>query len=351
MRSAIWLRRAWLQLPVALRGALPVYLGVRLWLFILGAVLVAAYPPPVVPEAFWQGVQPATEGLRGKLVGPWLRWDALWYVRIAERGYDAGDGSTAFFPLYPLMIRAVTFIAGGDYAVAAMLVANTACLAALTALYALSRWEIGKEGARRALVYQTLFPTAFYLYAPYTESLFLLWVVCSLYAARRERWWLAGATGCLAALTRSIGVLLVMPLAYELWRRKRALRSLLGTQGLALCLIPLGLVSYSIYLGMSLGNPLLWLGSQGNDLWGRSLVWPWETARQIAIHALGSVNNAVDLGFLIIAVGLCVLAFRDLCCVLSCASLAQPKRRRAAVFDAAFRAGAVPGVRRARSRE
>ena len=54
---------------------------------------------------------------------------------------------------------------------------------------------------------------SFFFSAVYTESLFLALSAGCFYLARRERWVWAGVLGGLAAATRSIGVLLVVPLA------------------------------------------------------------------------------------------------------------------------------------------
>src|SRR4051812_37277288 len=39
----------------------------------------------------------------GGALAPFARWDSVWYLDIARSGYDGP--STAFFPLYPLLVR------------------------------------------------------------------------------------------------------------------------------------------------------------------------------------------------------------------------------------------------------
>jgi hypothetical protein len=44
-------------------------------------------------------------------------WDSGWYFDIARQGYyfnPAGESSIAFFPLYPLLMRAVAWPFGGS---------------------------------------------------------------------------------------------------------------------------------------------------------------------------------------------------------------------------------------------
>src|SRR6478672_6618881 len=42
-------------------------------------------------------------GLADTLLSPLARWDSAWYLNIAHSGY--GGPSSAFFPLYPLLVR------------------------------------------------------------------------------------------------------------------------------------------------------------------------------------------------------------------------------------------------------
>ena len=74
-------------------------------------------------------------------------------------------------------------------------------------LYKLLEHEYDRSVARRAIFYVSIFPTAFFFSAVYTESLFFMLTVASFYYMRVHRWWLAGAIGFFAALTRVEGVL------------------------------------------------------------------------------------------------------------------------------------------------
>lgn len=265
-----------------------------------------------MPAVYLRGIQPVTGGIRGWLLGPWLRWDACWYLRIASVGYSPTDGTTAFFPLYPLLVRWLGPLLGGDHLLAAAVISHTACLLALILLYQITRQELDHECARRAVVYQLVFPTAFFLFAPYTESLFMLWAIACLLAARRAKWWLAGLCGLLAGLTRLTGALLILPVAVEMWSRAGSLRKLLHPRLLSLGLIPLGIVAYSLYLAQAFGDPILWLHSQGLAAWDRSLTWPWDTLHQIATNLFQPLNNSVDALFGLLFLVLMVFALRKL---------------------------------------
>jgi Gpi18-like mannosyltransferase len=305
------LQQRWRRLPASFRFVVPLFLMARIGLSIYAVLSLQLFPPVSVPAEYLHNVEPAAGGLRGWLLGPWQRWDAFWYLRIASTGYATTDGSVAFFPLYPLTIRLAAPLLGYDYLLAATMVANVSCLAALFLLYKIALFESNHESARKAALYQVIFPTAFFLFAPYTESLFLLWSIACLYATRRRWWWKAGLFGFLAGLTRPTGVLLAVPLLWAGWRQNRV------RQDRALSLLSAGLtllgpVAYSLYLAVEMGQPLSWLHSQELDLWERTFTWPWETARQIIANPFQPLNNTLDLFFFLIFVALMVVVLRRL---------------------------------------
>jgi hypothetical protein len=143
------------------------------------------------------------------------RQDAQWFLRLATTGYAPGDHSAAFFPAFPLAIRTVDLVPGIGPLGAGLLVANVAAFGALLLLHALTRLELGTAAARRAVLFTALFPTAFFLYAPYTESSFLLASIAAFWFARRDRWGWAAVAGAAAAATRSVGILLIVALGVE----------------------------------------------------------------------------------------------------------------------------------------
>jgi hypothetical protein len=212
-----------------LRYCLMVFLGIRVALAVIALVGVALLPDfshvpeevrrqlPIVPTPVSVPGWPAASLTHGwhNLFTAWERLDALWFLKIAAHGYSANDASAAFFPLYPMLVRGLSFLIGGHPFAAALLISNGAFAAALMVLYLLTRRELSEELARRAVLYAAVFPTSFFFLAPYSESLFLLLVLLSFSGARRGRWGVAGVSGALAALTRNVGGLMVLPLAIE----------------------------------------------------------------------------------------------------------------------------------------
>ena len=211
-----------------------------------------------------------TRSLAEPLLSPLARWDAAWYLRIAESGYGGSDVRAAFFPLYPLLVRAVATPFGaspGALLVAAYVVSLAAFLGALVLLHRLVSLELGRPLAQPALLLLAVFPAAVFFGAPYSESLFLLLAVGAFYAARTGRWAWAGAAATGAAATRSAGVLLLVPLAMLWWSTARKPGNIAW-----LLLAPLGLAAYAVFLGLAEGDAWRFLDVQ--DAWSRELTVP-----------------------------------------------------------------------------
>ncbi|HEX6207853.1 MAG TPA: mannosyltransferase family protein, partial [Actinomycetota bacterium] len=181
-----------------IRYCLLVFLGVRVTLTIVALVGTALLPSqePVGPQG-WEG-SPLVGGWHN-LVTSFERFDALWFLRVADQGYFDGDGSAVFFPGYPLLIRGVSFLLGDRPLAAGLLVSNLAFAGALVVLYFLTSAEWGQRVARRSVLYLAIFPTAFFFLAPYSESPFLLFALLAFWGARRGRWAVAGLAGAAAA--------------------------------------------------------------------------------------------------------------------------------------------------------
>jgi hypothetical protein len=220
------------------------------------------------------------------LVAPAARWDSVWFLQIADDGYDGGD-RTAFFPLYPLLVKVGGILCGSPL-VAAIALSCAAFVAALAALHRLAVIEVGPEAARWAVFSLALFPGALWFSAAYSESLFLLVSVGAVLCARRERWAAAGAFGALAAATRSAGLLLLIPLALlwlDAWQARRAR---IG-DALWLAAVPAGLAAFCGYLALT-GQPADGPFS-AQDTWHRTLAGPWAGVADGAVAAWDGVRQ------------------------------------------------------------
>jgi Gpi18-like mannosyltransferase len=235
------------------------------------------------------------------ILAVWQRFDTNWYLKIAQSGYSETDGSTAFFPLYPLSIKFFGFILGNNL-LAALLVSNAALVGALVLLYKLAAEYLEVRVVQRSLVYLMVFPTSFFFFAAYTEAPFLFLVLASLLAAKRKQWIWAALFGSLAALTRLQGVLIFVPLTYIWWRQtgKRA-----WMQAIILGLIPLSTLSFLFYTRLSL------IGMYQNA-WNQTLVWPWMNIWAALGRLMSGVGTLIDMLNLAVTVLfgiLCVVAW------------------------------------------
>jgi Mannosyltransferase (PIG-V) len=205
------------------------------------------------------------------LVGFWNKWDSTWFQLIADQGYDASPNAPAFFPLYPITEWALSPIFGRPF-YAGLVVSLVASFIAFYLLIRLTHHELGQETAHRAVVYLAICPMAFFLSAAYSEALFLALTLGAFWAARRGCFLQAGLWGGLAALTRSSGLLILVPLAIMYVQHQGGLRKAIHPRALWLALVPAGTASFAGYLWWKFDDPLRFVDAQ--DLWQRELTTP-----------------------------------------------------------------------------
>jgi hypothetical protein len=198
------------------------------------------------------------------------RWDGHWYRMVARGGYLLVPGrqsDPAFFPLYPILLRAVHAV-GVGWGIAGPLLSNLAFLLGLGLFYALTREIFSEPLARRSTIYLSIFPLSYVFSMAYPESVELVLLTAAPLAALRRRWWLAAVCAGAAALARPEGVFLVLPLAGIAWNQWQSLSPARRGASLAAILAPVAaLASYSLYLETVLHDPLAW--SEAERAWGR----------------------------------------------------------------------------------
>ncbi|MBI3964285.1 MAG: hypothetical protein HY329_01515 [Chloroflexi bacterium] len=293
-----------------LRDVLLPFAVTRTTLLLVAVISLSITPNPLDPATF--------HGLLQKTLKAWTNWDAEWYLRIARDGYLYAPGqysNVVFFPLLPLLMRFGAWLLGQEnvagWVVSGIAITNLALIVAAAYLIALMRLDFDEAIARRAAVYLLIFPTSFFLSAVYADALLLLGCVAAFYHARRGQWWVAGAFGAAAALSRPHGVFVAPPLAFEYLAQRRFDPRQIRPDVLALGLVPAGMLSYLGFLGWRFGNPLAFLDSY--SAWGRSTGTPWETmaqyfAQPLVVH--GNYHSLVDLGFTALFVTLVALSWR-----------------------------------------
>ena len=266
--------------------------GSRLLLLIVGFLAAAAPQAPYTRRLIYQpGL--LLHGAAGRWLDPWTNWDGQWYLRIARLGYER-VAATAFFPLYPLLVRTFAAASGHAYVVVAIVSALACYAAAMYLLYRLVVMDFGPRVAATTVAFASLFPVSFFYQATYSESVFLLTTVACVFFARRGQWAPAGVAGFLAALTRNTGLLVVLPMALLYlqqrgWRVRRV-----DAHVVWLALAPAGLAVWMLYLSRRFGNALAF--SRAEIHWHRHLTAPWATVARGVRAGISGFTTVVHQG-------------------------------------------------------
>lgn len=189
-----------------------------------------------------------------------LSWDAAWYRDIAVHGYRAlPQDALRFFPLLPLLVRALRFVFAGDAGVTLLVVANGSALVLAMLLHRLVLLETGDARlARRATWLVAIAPPAFVLVMGYSEGLFMALAVGMFIALRSKHWLWAGALGVLAGLARPLGILLVVPAAVEVaYGIRQASGKGLAARAVAVAGPVVGTGSFLLWAQVAYGDGLL----------------------------------------------------------------------------------------------
>jgi hypothetical protein len=161
----------------------------------------------------------------GIWLGMWQRFDANWYISIADNGYGHIPGDVHFPPLFPVMMRALKPFFGNTF-FAGLLISHVATLFALKLLYDLFKQWGEITTARRALLFFVIYPVSFFLFSSYTESIFLVAALLSVRAMSARSWQWAGFWIFCAILIRLQGIALIVPMLFLMWRDRPFLRKL-----------------------------------------------------------------------------------------------------------------------------
>ncbi|HEV2759203.1 MAG TPA: hypothetical protein VGV86_06495 [Acidimicrobiales bacterium] len=247
--------------------AVGLFLGVAAVLFLVMSVVA-----PRLPEASGPHLAPPFTG-PSWLTG-WAQWDSGWYREIAANGYSyvVGQQSTvAFFPAYPLAVRAVRMVVDDPY-VAGIVVTVLAGAGVAALLATWLRARLSPPAAWAALLAFLLFPYAFYLYGVvYADALFVAALLGAFLLLDSDRPLLAGLAGAVATAARPVGIVLVIGLAVRALERRDALRP--ARQGLVdwrrarwtdagVLVSLLGLAAWCLYLWARFDDPFAFASAQ-----------------------------------------------------------------------------------------
>jgi hypothetical protein len=294
------------------------------WLAAVPAMLIAGY------SSWRESADPenrtAQLGDVGEVIGaPVMKWDSVYYLQIAQDGYTARK-QAGFFPLYPTLMAALDTLTFSSV-VAGALISLAAFTGALVVLDRLAQLETGSVSvSQRTLWLVALFPASLFFSAVYTEGLFLLLSVGAFYAGRRGQWAWAGILGGLAAATRNVGVMLLVPLVllylYGPREDRPGERGRFPVQADALWLlfVPLGCAAVAGLMWHEFDDPFTAWTSQ-ESYFGREFKGPFSGVvlgliKPFEDLADGMVGSFVNKGALFVvcagALTIAILSFRRL---------------------------------------
>ncbi len=226
------------------------------------------------------------------------QWDSGYYLSIAAHGYPAHSavaavqtGHRAFYafgPLYPALVGLAHAVTGFGYVTSGEIVSTLGLAVALAALWKLVDFEVGLPAADGACVLLLAWPSAFFLVACYPESVTLAAGTLAFLAVRRGHYVAAGLLGAAAAMGKYYLVLLVVPLAMEVWSAPRDrvtwraghdlewLTPGRVTAARAAAVVGPTIVAFGAFIAYQKANFGEWLAFvHAQAQWHRHLSWPW----------------------------------------------------------------------------
>lgn len=215
-------------------------------------------------------------------------WDCEYYSQIAAKGYDSlesnwigGDEPNwAFFPLLPLIIAGFSQIFRLSVNISAFIVPHLLFFCTLVLLFLYLRAEWGTAISKYGVAVMAFFPLSVHASVAMSECVYLPLSIAAYYAARQKKWIAAGLCAALLSATRSLGVLVFVPLLMIALEQRRLVDLLMfkpGTERIILALASsgTGLAAFMIYLHARTGDVLAFSHVQVG--WFRRFKWPWMT--------------------------------------------------------------------------
>jgi len=148
-------------------------------------------------------------------------WDGPHYLSIAQSGYK--PVFVGFFPLYPFLIKIFSQITYINFLASALTLSAIFSFLASIVLYRLVKLDESKNVAFLTVLFQFLFPTTFFFFAPYTESLFLFLIVSTFFLLRTKNFLLAYLCAAFATATRLVGLAIIPAIWVEIYFYHRPL--------------------------------------------------------------------------------------------------------------------------------
>lgn len=237
------------------------------------------------------------------------RWDAYWYLDIAKNGYylrgENDISNVVFFPLYPLLVRALGAVTGGNLVLSGWILSSVFLALAACMLARLTQEFHPDLDPQMTVVFLLVYPMAFFLNAVYSESLFLFLSLATVYHALKRNFPVACVWAALASATRLAGVFLAVLLLVE-FVQANGWRSVFTWRIWPLAVAPLGAVAFFTYHWIEFGDFFLFLKAQAR--YGRDFTM--ESSDFAIRNSPDLVNTLFDVFYGAAAILLGVVALR-----------------------------------------
>jgi Mannosyltransferase (PIG-V) len=247
-------------------------------------------------------------------------WDGTWFLRAAGHGWPShlpmtngavAANTIAFFPLFPLLLRALHELTGLSAAVLGLWVSALAGALAVVAVGAVARAVSDDDVARRASVLFALSPGAFVFSLIYNEGFVVALAALGLWALMTRRWLVAGVAGAVATATSPVGLIFVVVAAWSAARavvRERDWGALVAP-----ALAPAGFLAWMLYLWAHTGTLRAWqLTERGGWNSYPSLMYPVRVIGKFVTNPLSpTMTGQLLVAGTVVAVGGLVLVVRE----------------------------------------
>lgn len=261
---------------------------------------------------FYFGYQilPHTEGAQGDFLNALRNWDGGHFLGIAENGY-LRIFQYAFFPLYPFIIKLSFIVFPNHHALGGLVISILATLIGLNLLYQMVFFEYDKTIAQKVILAILFFPMSFYFVTVYSEGVFFMLAIATFYFVRKDKLFLATVAAALASATRLAGIAVVLGLLIP-----QLINKGINRKNWYILLAPSGLLAYSLYLYLKLGDPFYFVTAE--QYWHRSVTFPLQTffvtLNNLLYpgYLLNHFNEFWDFLFAALGLGLVLRSFRKL---------------------------------------
>ena len=238
------------------------------------------------------------------------RWDAYWYLDITQSGYylrgEHDVSNVVYFPLYPLLMRMITPVAGGNPVLAGWIISSVFLLLAVAEFIKLTREFHPEIEPVLPAVFLLVHPLAFFLNAVYSESLFLFLSLAMIRYTLRKKYLPAAIFGAFASATRVAGIFLIVPLVIE-FIKENGWRGLFSRRVWPLFLAPSGAFFFFLYHWIAFGDFFLYLHVQ--ESFGRNFSL---NLKDFATrNGPDMANTVIDLAYTLSAIGFGLLALKQ----------------------------------------